>query len=219
LGGTTELLGIVDLRGSRLVNLVLTDTIYNIEDIIRLFMENDGSGGADFKGTLGIGGLLKGAGPAEAVFGSSLNMQFKFVGKSLFVKKIGFDDLRKKLSRVYMDKSLLKMNVSEVLFNNSGTIFNDFDGLFTISGGICDLVINAKGDGTSTKMVLKIDNRNKDTNIDALSTSIIINRVGKIDVPLYLAIKFTENFAQKAQLEINTEQIDNYLKEVGRLSK
>jgi hypothetical protein len=219
LGGMTELRGILDLKGSKVINLVLTETTYNIEEIIRLFTESNIDENPDLKGTIGIGGLLKGGGPSESVFDASLDMQFKFVGKSLFIKRIGLDDLRRKLSRVHMDRSLLKMNVQKVLLENSGTTFSDFNGLFTIKGGICDLTADAKGEGTSTKLVLRIDNRNKDTTIDALNTSVIMNRIGKIDVPLYLVVKFTENFAHRAQLEINTEQIDKYLEEIRRISK
>ncbi|MDR1494561.1 MAG: AsmA family protein [Rickettsiales bacterium] len=219
LGGTTELRGLVDLKSSKVVNLVLTETTYNIEEIAKLFMNDAASAdlGSNFKGTLGLGGLLKGAGPSEVVFDAALDMQFKFVGKALFIKNIGLDDLRKRLSKVYLDRSLLNMNIREILFNGSGTVFNDFSGLFTVRGGISNLTMDAKGEGTSTRLMLKVDNRS-DTKIDAINTSVIMNRVGKKDIPLYLIIKFTENFAQKAQLEINTEQIDKYLDEIRKLS-
>ncbi|MDR3079303.1 MAG: hypothetical protein LBU15_04700 [Rickettsiales bacterium] len=221
LGGTTELRGLLDLKGSKVVNLVLTETTYSIEEIVKLLSGNSGENGSEpsFKGTLGLGGLLKGGGPSETIFDASLDMQFKFVGRNLFIKSIGLDDLRKKLSMVYQDSSLLNMKSREIILNGSGTTFGEFSGLFTIKGGITDLAMDAMGEGISTKLALKIDNRDNDTRIDALNTSIILNRVGKMDIPLYLIVKFTENFTQKAQLEINTEQIDKYLSEIKRLLK
>jgi hypothetical protein len=219
LGGTTELRGIVDLRDTKSLNLVLTETTYNIEEIIGLFTEGDEGSDWDLRGTLGVGGLLKGTGPSEVVFDASLDMQFKFLGKSLFIKKLGLDDLRKKLSRVYVDKTLLGLNPREIIFNDSGTLFNNFNGLFTIRNGVCDLVTDAWGNGISTKFVLRIDNKSENTTIDAINTSAVLNKVGANSVPLYIIVKFTENFAQKAQLEINTEQIDRYLREIKKLSK
>jgi hypothetical protein len=216
LGGATELRGILDLKATKVINLVLTDTIYNLEEIFKLFTAKD-SGIKSFKGTVGLGGIIRGAGYDRNIFDNSLNMQFKFVGKNLFIQQIGLDDLRDKLARIYEDRELLTINVRETLLNSSGTLFNDFSGIFTMGNAVSNLSMDARGDKTSTKLALKIDNSTKDTNIEALNTSAILNRVGNAEFPLYLTVKFTENFANKANLDINTEQIDAYLGEIKKL--
>ncbi|MDR2777990.1 MAG: AsmA-like C-terminal region-containing protein [Rickettsiales bacterium] len=216
LGGTTELRGILDLKATRVVNLVLTDTVYNLEEIFKFFT-GENSGIKSFKGAIGLGGIIRGAGYDRNIFDSSLNMQFKFIGKNLFIQQIGLDDLRDKLARTYEDKKLLDMNVREILLGSSGTIFSDFNGIFTMANAISNLSVDAKGDRTSTKLVLKVDNSTRYTNIEALSTSAILNRVGSTELPLYLTVKFTENFANKANLNINTEQIDSYLEKIKNL--
>ncbi|GHU27224.1 hypothetical protein FACS1894152_3530 [Bacilli bacterium] len=218
LGGSTELHGILDLKGNKSINMILTDTIYSIEEVFKLFVNMNNSD-PNFKGTIGIGGIIKGAGGNENIFDTSLNMQFKFIGKNLFIKKLGLDDLRNKLSMVYKDKTLLDMNVREVLFNETGTTFSDFNGSFIINNSISNLAADARGIGISTKLAFKINNATANTTIDALNTSAILNRVGKVDVPLYLIIKFNENFAKAANLDINTDQIDQYLAEIKKITK
>ncbi|MDR2077730.1 MAG: AsmA-like C-terminal region-containing protein, partial [Rickettsiales bacterium] len=203
LGGATELRGIVDLKATKVINIILTDTVYNIEDIFKL-LTSENSEIKSFKGTIGLGGIIRGAGYDRNIFDNSLNMQFKFIGKNLFIQQIGLGDLRDKLSRIYEDKQLLDMNAREILLGSTGTTFNDFNGIFTIDNAVSNLSVDAKGDGISSKLALKIDSSTKNIAIDALNTSVILNKVGNDELPLYLTVKFTENFANKASLSINT---------------
>lgn len=213
LGGSTILKGSVDLKTTKSLNLTLTDTVYQVSDVVKMFINSDKIG--DLDGTIGIGGIIKGVGFNSGVFNSSLSMESKFVGKNLFIKKIGFDDLRKKLLKIYTDIEILKsLDVKKTLMNNTGTKFNNFNGIFQMNSGISNFSADAKGNGISTKVELKVDNTSSSTIVKMINTSLIMTRAGNSNIPLYLTINFTEDFANKANLTINTDQIDEYIKQV-----
>jgi hypothetical protein len=212
LGGNTALMGKIDLKTNKNIHLVLTDTIYNIEDILKLvgWKEND-----ILKGTIGIGAIFTASGFNGSIFASSMNLQTKFVGKSLYIKKLGLTDLKEKLAKIYDNNTLLTtINPKDIILNNSGTIFDDFSGTIIISNGINDVTVEAKGNGISTKLVSKIDNTLENININIIDTSIIVNKVGDTTFPLYVLISFREDFSNKANLTINTSQIEEYLGKV-----
>lgn len=213
LGGSTILKGNVDLKTTKSLNLTLTDTIYRVSDVVKMFINSDKIGSLD--GTIGIGGIIKGVGFNSGVFNSSLSMESKFVGKDLFIKKIGFDDLRNKLLKIYTDIEILKnLDVKKTLMNDTGTKFNNFNGIFKMNSGISNFSADAKGNGISTKIELKVDNTSNSTTIKMINTSLIMTRAGNSSIPLYLTVNFNEDFANKANLTINTDQIDEYIKQI-----
>ena len=212
LGGSTELKGKIDLKTSRNINLVLTDTTYNINEILNLFMKEKHD---DVSGIIGIGGIVQATGFNMEVFKSSLNMRFKFLSNNLRIKKLGLEKLREDLKNIYTDLQLLKnLNVKETLLDNSGTTFTDTNGSLNISNGISNFVIEGKTDSISNKLISKIDNSGKNIIINMINTSIIMNKVGRNDVPLYSIITFKEDFANKASLVVNTSQIEEYVNKI-----
>jgi hypothetical protein len=235
LGGATALMGKVDLKINKNIHLVLTDTIYNIENILDLigWKEESISKGVGrllpitpeeakrrrennvLRGTIGIGAIFNASGFNGSIFASSMNLQTKFVGKNLHVKKLGLTELKEKLSKIYNNNTLLNtINPKDIILNNSGTTFDDFSGTIVISNGINDISVEATGNGISTKLISKIDNTLENININIIDTSIIVNKIGDTTLPLYVLISFREDFANKANLTINTTQIDEYLNKV-----
>jgi hypothetical protein len=214
LGGSTRIRGKVDLKTTRSIHLVLTDTIYNIEDIYKLFFKQDSD---VIKGTIGIGGIIKGTGFNEAVFASSLSLQTKFVGKNLFIKQLGLGELSEKLSKIYSDSSLLDtIRPNDIILNGTGTTFDDFSGSLTAGGRVTNMTVDAKGGNISNKLISKVDSSSKDITINIINTSAIINKVGGSAIPLYVVISFKEDFSNKANLTINASQINEYIGKVRR---
>ena len=214
LGGSTEIKGNIDMKKSKNVNLILTDTTYNIEDIFKLFSKKE----YDFmKGILGIGGTLKAKGFNPSVFLSSMNFNFKFISNNLFIKKLGLEKLKNDLTNLYRDDSLLaNFQAGNVLLDNSGTTFNNVNGSAILASNINNFIVDAQAAGLSNKFVLKIDNSTNNTIIDMVNTSIVMNKVGDKNLPLYSLITFKEDFANKAKLVVDTSQIDNYVSKIRK---
>lgn len=213
LGGSTILKGTVDLTHTKSINLTLTDTIYRVSDVAKLLLNGDKISGLD--GTIGIGGILRGVGINSGVFKSSLVVESKFIGKNLFIKQIGLDELRTKLMEIYHNQQMLEtINVQQILKNDSGTRFSEFSGLFRTNAGISSLAMEGKGNGISTKMELRMDSTKKDTSINMVNTSLLVLKVGDSNIPLYLTASFNEDFSKGANLLFNTSQIDEYVKKV-----
>lgn len=213
LGGSTELKGKIDLKNTRNVNLVLTDTVYNIQEISRLLypkQEQD-----ILSGTIGIGGIFKAGGFNTSVFSSSINLQAKFVGQNLFVKKLGLKELKDKLGELYTDEDLLNnFKAKDYILNDSGTMFNNFTGSMIVAGGVNNLSVDATGSNFSDKLISKIDNSSKNIMINIVNTSVMNVKIGKNTVPLYTVISFKEDFANRANLIVNTSQIDEYVAKI-----
>lgn len=215
LGGSTELRGKVDLKTTKNIHLILTDTIYNIKDIFKLFSKKENEHDILINGTIGVGGIFKASGFNSSIFASSINTQIKFIGQNLYIKKLGLTDLKNKLIKIYQDPDLLNtLKADDVILNNSGTTFSEFNGVLTISNGINNLTVDAKADNISNKLISKIDNSSENTMINIVNTSVIMNKVGDSIVPLYTVISFKEDFANKANLIINTSQIDDYIEKI-----
>lgn len=212
LGGNTELRGKIDLKMAKSMNLVLTETTYDIESIINLFTSNK----YDYvKGTIGIGGIIQANGFTDKVFASSINSKVNFIGKDIYVKQFGLNKLRDDLKNMYKDESILKtLDVKKSIFDNSGTLFNDVKGSFVIANGVNDLIIEGFGDGISNKLISKIDNSGKSMVINVVNTFAIVNKIGNNNVPLYGVVTFKEDFANKANLLINVGQIEEYVEKI-----
>lgn len=214
LGGSTELKGKIDLKTTKNINLILTDTVYNIRDIFNLFSREKKD---DLIGTIGVGGIIQASGFNNKVFASSMVAKFKFISKDLYVKKLGLEELKNNLKNIYSDEILLKnLNVKESILNDSGTTFNDVSANLTISSGINNFNIDAKADSISNKLISKIDNSGQNININIINTSIIMNKIGNNSIPLYSVITFKEDFANKANLTINTSQIEEYVNKIKK---
>ena len=211
-GGSTELKGNIDLKKSRNFNLILTDTMYNIQDIFKLFSKKEND---SLKGTIGIGGLFKANGFNESVFLSSMNFNFKFISNNLYIKKLGLEEIKNKLNLIYNDNVVLNnFDANKTILNDSGTTFNNVEGSIILSAGVNNLILNASTNSITNKLVFKIDNSGKTLIIDAINTSIITTKVGDTILPLYTVISFKEDFSNKAKLTVNTSQIDEYIKKV-----
>ena len=211
-GGFTELKGSVDLKKSRNINLILTDTIYDIEEIFKLFSEKNND---SIKGTIGIGGLFRANGFNESVLLSSMNFSFKFISNNLYIKKLGLEELKRKLDLIYSDDVILNnFEANKIILNDSGTTFKNVEGNLSLTSGVNNLIIDSSTDSITNKLIFKIDNSGKTLIIDAINTSIITTKVGDTILPLYTMITFKEDFSNKAKLKINTEQIDEYIKKV-----
>ncbi len=218
LGGSTDLRGTIDLKVNKNFNLILTETIYNIKDIFKLlFPEYE----QDFlTGTIGVGGIFKATGFNSSVFLASMNLQAKFVGQNLFIKKLGLEDLKNKLGDVYINEELLNsFNSKEYLLNDTGTNFREFNGSLAITKGISNLILEAQGKNISNKLTLKIDNSSNNLVVDMLNSSALMIKVGKNMIPLYTTISFKEDFNNKAKLIVNTSQIDEYLEKIRQREK
>ncbi len=219
LGGATNIKASLDIKNTRRLSLTLNETIYNISDIAKLFITNDEIIG-DLTGTIGLAGIINGVGFNSEIFNSSLNMQFKFIGNNFFIKKLGLDDLRKKLSLIYTDKNIRdNFNTKDIIANNTGTTFNNFSGDFVLASSIGRLTAKAEGAGISSNVDLKVDSSTGTTAINLLNTSLIMVKAGQDNFPLYINISFLEDFANKANLIINTSQVDEYVKQVIELSE
>lgn len=218
LGGSTELKGEIDLKNTRNINLVLTDTIYNIQDIFKLLFPKLKQN--MLSGTIGIGGIFKAVGFNPEVFMSSMNLQAKFVGQNLFVKKLGLMELKNKLGEVYTNHELLNsFKANSYILNNSGTTFDNYSGSLILANGINNFVLEAQGRDISNKLNSVIDNSTKNIMINIVNTSAINLKVGKNKVPFYVVISFKEDFANKANLLINTNQIDEYVNKIRATQK
>lgn len=214
LGGSTELRGKIDLKTAKSMNLVLTETTYNIEDLINLFAQNNID---SIKGTLGIGGIIQANGFNSGVFSASMSSTFKFIGKDIYIKQLGLENLKENLKKIYSDENLLKtLNVKESVFDNSGTTFSNVNGSLNIANGINNLTVEAKADSISNKLISKIDNSGKNITINMINTSIIMNKVGDTSIPLYGIVTFKEDFANKANLIINFNQIEEYVNKIRK---
>ncbi len=213
LGGSTDLRGTIDLKINKTFNLILTETIYNIEEIFKLLFPNYEQD--ILTGTIGVGGIFKATGFNSSVFLSSMNLQAKFVGQNLFIKKLGLEGLRAKLGEVYTNEELLNnFNSKEYLLNDTGTLFNEFNGSLVVTKGISNLILEAKGKNLSNKLTSKIDNSSNNLIVDMINTSVLMIKVGKNMIPLYTTISFKEDFNNKAKLIVNTSQIDEYLEKI-----
>ena len=174
----------------------------------------------DLTGNIGLAGIISGVGFNSGVFNSSLSMQFKLIGNNFLIKKIGLDDLRKKLSLVYTDKNLRdNFNTKEIIINETGTVFNNFSGTFVMNSGKSNLSLKAEGNGISSNLDLKVDSTDTNmTTINMISTSAIMVNAANNNFPLYINISFLEDFTNKAKLIINTSQIDQYIDQVRNIS-
>lgn len=217
LGGTTNIRANLDIKNTRRFSLTLNETIYSISDIAKLFVKDNEIIG-DLTGTIGLAGIVSGVGFNSEIFNSSLNMQFKFIGSDFFIKKLGLDDLKKKLSLIYTDKNIRNnFNTKEIIINKTGTMFDSFSGSFVLASGMSRLTAKAEGNGISSNLDLKVDSSTATTAINLLNTSLIAVKVGQDTFPLYINISFIEDFANKASLVINTSQVDEYVKQVIEL--
>ena len=219
LGGKTNIKAIIDAKNTRKVSLTLNETVYSIGDLAKLFVgENKLIG--DLTGNIGLAGIISGVGFNSGVFNSSLSMQFKLIGNNFLIKKIGLDDLRKKLSLVYTDKNLRdNFNTKEIIINETGTVFNNFSGTFVMNSGKSNLSLKAEGNGISSNLDLKVDSTDTNmTTINMISTSAIMVNAANNNFPLYINISFLEDFTNKAKLIINTSQIDQYIDQVRNIS-
>ncbi len=215
LGGSTELKGKIDLKTSRNIHLVLTDTTYNISDIVGLFVKDEQND--IITGPIGIGGIIQATGFNREIFAASLSMKFRFVSNNLFIKKLGLEKLRDDLKNIYNDDKLLKeLDVKKSILDDSGTTFTDVNGSLSIANRVSNFSVDAKTDYISSKLVSKIDNTGKNMVIDMINTSIIMNKIGKSSIPLYSIITFKEDFANKANLIINTSQIEEYVNKIKK---
>ena len=218
LGGTTNIKANIDIKNIRKLSLTLSETLYSISDLAKLFIGKNELIG-DLTGSIGLAGIISGVGFNSEIFNSSLNMQFKFIGNNFFIKKIGLDDLRKKLSLIYTDKNLRdNFNTREIIINGTGTTFNNFSGDFVMASGISKLSAKANGEGISSNLDLKVDSSTNSTTINMLNTSAIMIKAGQDNFPLYINVNFTEDFANKANLIINTNQVDEYVSQVKKLT-
>ena len=192
--------------------MILTDTIYDIEEIFKLFSEKSND---SIKGTIGVGGLFKANGFNESVLLSSMNFNFKFISNNLYIKKLGLEELKRKLDLIYSDDVILNnFEANKIILNDSGTTFKNVEGNISLISGINNLIVDSSTDSITNKLIFKIDNSGKTLIIDAINTSIITVKIGDTILPLYTMITFKEDFSNKAKLKINTEQVDEYIKKV-----
>ena len=214
LGGSTEIRGNVDLKRSRSVNLILSDTIYDLSEIFKLFSKNKRD---DIGGTVGTGGLIKANGFNPSVFLASMNYNFKFISNNLYIKKLGLENLRDTLSDVYRDdEKLANFRAEDIILDDSGTTFNNVSGRLLLASNVNNFTLDAKANSISTKFISKIDNSSKNMIIDIINTSVISTKVGEKTLPLYATITFKEDFSNKANLNINTTQIDEYVSKIRK---
>ena len=125
--------------------------------------------------------------------------------------------MRDDLKNIYNDDKLLKeLDVKKSILDDSGTTFTDVNGSLSIANRVSNFSVDAKTDYISSKLVSKIDNTGKNMVIDMINTSIIMNKIGKSSIPLYSIITFKEDFANKANLIINTSQIEEYVNKIKK---
>jgi hypothetical protein len=209
LGGKTELRGKVDLRDMKNVELFLSDTSYNLREVIQLMTRTDMDA---IDGIIGINFILKAQGYNRNIFLSSMSLESKFVGRNLYVRKLGLAELEDRLRSLLTDNNIPKnIEPSEIILNNSGTLFDEFSGSLMIAKNILNLNIEAMGKGYSNKLIAKIDNGQSKSIFNFNSISSIVLKVRNDIVPLYMAINFLEDLNGRANMIVDTERVDEYL--------
>lgn len=212
LGGNADIIGNVNLGDIKGLNLKFTKNVYNLEELQKLF-----TGKADqIGGVVGLGGFLQADGKNADDLVSSTNAYFEFIGNNFYVKKLGLHDLQQKLSNIHVKKDLLNtINPENVLIReNNGTLFKKINGKFYVKLGVLKLNLDAENKGLSNKLILSINNNDNNTIIDLLNTSVFSVLVNKSSFPIYTFISFKEDLKNKALLDINIDQINEYLEQV-----
>jgi hypothetical protein len=209
LGGKTEISGKADLREIKSIELRLTDTIYNIKDVLQMALNSD----ADVvNGAVGMSFIFRAQGYNKNVFLSSMALESKFTGQNLYIKALGLSDLRNRLNSSFENSDILNgLAAEDVILNNSGTTFKTFSGNLLILKNIIALNSEAFGDGYSNKLAIKIDNSKNKTVFNFNNISSLVVKVGKEAVPLYLGINFLENLNGRANMTIDAAQINQYI--------
>ena len=214
-GGNTNISGHFVLKKEKAFNLFFKKTIYNLEDMQKLFFKDN----SYIKGKIGFGGFFKANGENKYTFTENIDIHLEFLTSMLYVKNLGLRDLQSKLSMVYKDKNLIsQINPKDILIKtNSGTIFNQIKGNLFLQNKITNLSFVADGDGISGKTFLIVNNKDDNNSIiDFLNTFIFYIDINTKKIPLYTYISFKEDLQNKALLDVNTKQIDAYLSEVEK---
>jgi hypothetical protein len=209
IGGKTELKGKVDLKEMKKVDLNLGDTTYSVGEVLRLLV-NSNTDIVD--GIIGVSFVFKAQGYNKSVFLSSMSLESKFIGKNLYVKKLGLAELEDKLrTSIFNNDVLYSLVPREIILNNSGTLFNDFSGNLLIAKNILNLNVDAVGSGYSNKLIAKVDSSKNKSIFNFNNVSSIVLRVGNNIIPLYVAMNFLENLEEKANMIVDTGRVDEYL--------
>jgi hypothetical protein len=212
-GGKTELSGKVTLKDIRSMDLVLTDTTYNIKEVVQLVTNSD----VDYiDGLLGISFVIRAQGFNKEVFLSSMNMESKFIGRELYVKQLGLRDLKDRLKKLSSLKEgissyAMSINPEEIILDSSGTTFKNFSGSMAISRNVINFALEAISEEFSNKLVVKIDNSQNKNILNFSNVSSVVLKFGTTVVPLYVAINFVENLNNKASMLIDAKQMREYL--------
>lgn len=214
-GGNTNISGNFILKKEKAFNLFFKKTIYNLEDIQKLFFRDN----SFVKGKIGFGGFFKANGESKNTFIENIDVHLEFLTSMLYIKNLGLRDLQSRLSMVYKDKNLIPgINPKDILIKtNSGTIFNKVKGNFFLRNKVANMSLTADGNGINGKTFLIVNNTDdNNTIIDFLNTFIFYVDVNTKKIPLYTYISFKEDLQNKALLDVNTKQIDSYLLEVKK---
>lgn len=212
-GGNTNISGILDLKERKELNILFKKTIYNLEDIQRIILRNDDS---YVKGIIGLGGYIKSVGTNPDEFNMFMDSYFEFLGNTCYIKALGIRDLQYLLTDIYRDKETLKtINPKEVLISkNSGTIFKNIKGFFFLQKKIMNLSIDAKNVNVNNKFLLTINNSDKNMLINLLNSSAFYVGINETFIPLYTYISFKEDLKNKAILDVNVDQVNEYLNQI-----
>lgn len=212
--GNVNLGGNVAIRDNeRSISLKVDKNIYSLVELNRLIT---GSNSSMLSGLIGIGGYFNATGGNIENFLSSISSYFEFVGNNIYVKNFGLSSLREKLNNIHLKKDILfSLNPKEVLINeNTGTMFKKINGKFYSQLNVYKSDIECSGDGINNKFNLTINNNDNRTIIDMLNASAMVVLVNKTKIPLYTYISYKENIKDKATLDFNVSNVDEYLEKI-----
>lgn len=212
--GNVNISGDVSIRDSeRSINFKVDKNIYSLFDLNKLIT---GSIDSVLSGLVGVGGYFSASGGNINDFSSSISSYFEFVGNNVYVKNFGLTDLREKLSNIHTKKDILfTIEPKEVLIGeNNGTMFKKINGKFYSQLNVYKSEVEASGDGVNNKFNLTINNSDNKTIIDMLNASVMVVLVNKTKIPLYAYISYKENVKDKATLDFNLSNIEEYLEKV-----
>ncbi len=212
LGGNTNITGVVDLNSNKSMTLKLDKSLYNIDEIEKLLTRKN----PEMAGVIGIGGYFKASGKNPDEFSRSINSYFEFVGGNMYIKGLGLNALQESLINIHLrPEVLVDLKPADVVFKeDTGTLFEKFNGNFYVRNGVSKLNISASGEAITNKFVANINNNNGNTIIDLLNTSCLLAVVGSGTVPLYISISFKEDMKNKALLKVNVDQVEQFLKQI-----
>ena len=212
--GNVNLTGSISIRDNdRSINIKADKNIYSLIDLNRLITRSNDS---VLSGLIGVGGYFSASGGNISDFSSSISSYFEFVGNNVYIKGFGLSDLREKLSNIHLKKDILfDLNPKDALINkDTGTMFKKVNGKFYSQLNVYKSEMNCSGDGISNKFNLSINNSDNRTIIDMVNASAMVVLVNKTKIPLYTYISYKENVKDKATLDFNLSNVDEYLEKV-----